>query len=314
MNNLESIEKEEFARSNKTTSLYKTSAQDRPSNDRRDLFALEQLEVSWDEGRNALWTFMRPRGRPSYNLEILKDFHAWQREIQATFTGREDEIHYLLLGSRWPGVFSLGGDLGLFAGKILADDREGLVAYGRSCVRILHKNFYGLNLPLTTIGLVQGDALGGGFESLLSFNVVIAERGTKFGFPESLFGLFPGMGAYNLLSRLLGAARAEEMILSGQTYTAEEMHALGIVHVLAEPGEGLDETLRFIERQKRRRNGNRSVYQAGRDILPLSLAELDHIVEIWADACLQLSERDLRVMQRLVAAQDRLQSVPLAAQ
>ncbi|MGA7515642.1 MAG: hypothetical protein WB691_13590 [Pseudolabrys sp.] len=51
------------------------------------------------------------------------------------------------------------------------------MAYGESCVRILHRNINCLGLPMVTIGLAQGDALGGGFESLLSFNVIIAERG-----------------------------------------------------------------------------------------------------------------------------------------
>lgn len=282
--------------------------------EKRSLFELEQIEVSWDEDRQTLWTFMRPGGRPSYNPEMLEDFHAWQRGIDEMFDGQEDEIRYLVLGSRWPGVYSLGGDLNLFATRIRERDREGLVAYGRSCVRILHRNFNGLDLPIVTIGLVQGDALGGGFESLLSFNVIIAERDAKFGFPESLFGLFPGMGAYSLLARLLGTARAEEIILGGRTYTAEEMKELGVVHILAEPGQGLEETHRYIERQKRRHNGSRSVYLAGREVAPLSLDELDRIVEIWADACMQLGERDLRVMQRLIAAQDRLQNLPLAAE
>jgi len=64
----------------------------------------------------------------------------------------------------------------------------------------------------------------------------------------------------------------------------------------------------------RRHNGNRSVYQAGREVNPLTLEELDHVVEIWADACLQLRERDLKVMQRLVLAQDRLQYTLQAAE
>lgn len=284
------------------------------SGEKRSLFELEQIEVSWDEDRQTLWTFMRPGGRPSYNPEMLEDFHAWQRGIAEMFAGQEDAIRYLVLGSRWPGVYSLGGDLNLFANRIRERDREGLVAYGRSCVRILHRNFNGLELPIVTIGLVQGDALGGGFESLLSFNVIIAERDAKFGFPESLFGLFPGMGAYSLLARLLGTARAEEIILGGRTYTADEMKELGVVHILAEPGQGLEETHRYIERQKRRHNGSRSVYLAGREVAPLSLDELDRIVEIWADACMQLGDRDLRVMQRLIAAQDRLQNIPLAAE
>ncbi len=257
---------------------------------------------------------MRPHDRPSYNPEFLKDFEAWQGGIQAMFAGDEEELRYLILGSRWPGVYSLGGDLGLFAQKIRNRDREALVDYGRTCVRILHRNINALDLPVVTIALVQGDALGGGFESLLSFNVIIAERGVKFGFPESLFGLFPGMGAYSLLARRIGAARAEEMILSGRSYTAEEMHEVGIVHVLAEPGQGIEATRAYIHKQRWRRNGSRAVYLAGRQVAPLELDELERIVEIWADACLQLSDRDLRLMERLVAAQDRLRSLPIAAE
>ena len=63
-----------------------------------------------------------------------------------------------------------------------------------------------------------------------------------------------------------------------------------------------------MARNKRRHNGNRAVFQAGRVVNPVTLEEMDRIVEIWADACLQLSDRDLKVMQRLVAAQDRLNS------
>ena len=282
--------------------------------DARRLFELKQLEVSWDEAAGALWTFMRPRGRPSYNLDFLDDFHAWQRGIVAAFADRPNDLRFLLLGSRTPGVFNLGGDLDLFAQQIRANDRQGLVAYGESCVRILHRNINCLGLPMVTIGLAQGDALGGGFESLLSFNVIIAERGAKFGFPENIFGLFPGMGAYSLVARRVGAAFAEEMMLSGRIYTAEEMKDAGLVHVLAEPGQGVDEARDYMQRSKRRHTGSRSVYQIGREVNPISLEELDRIVQVWADACLQLRDRDLKVMQRLVAAQDRLQTSPLAAE
>jgi len=278
----------------------------------RRLFELEQLDVSWEQPTGALWTFMRPRGRPSYNLDLLQDFHAWQHCISTVFTDRPEDLRYLVIGSRTPGVFNLGGDLDYFLAKIRARDRQALVAYGESCVRILHRNLNSLGLPMTTIGLAQGDALGGGFESLLSFNVIIAERGAKFGFPENLFGLFPGMGAYSLLARRLGAARAEDMILSGRTYSAEEMKDAGLVHILAEPGQGIAEARDYIRRNKRRHNGIRAVYQAGREVNPLMLEELDRIVQVWADACLQLRARDLKVMQRLVSAQDRLES-PLQA-
>ena len=277
----------------------------RKAEDARRLFALEQLEINWDESLGTLWAFMRPRGRPSYNLALLDDIHAMQRGIVAKFAARND-LQYLVAGSRTPGVFSLGGDLYLFADCIRRKDRAALVAYGKSCVRVLHRFFYALNLPIISIGLAQGDALGGGFESLLSFNVIIAEKGAKFGFPENLFGLFPGMGAYSLLARRLGAAMAEEMILSARSYTADEMKDAGLVHIVAEPGQGIEVARDYITRSKRRHTGSRAVFEAGRAVAPLLLGELDRVVEIWADTCLELSDRDLKVMQRLISAQDKL--------
>lgn len=280
--------------------------------DARRLFELEQLEVSWEPEIGAIWTFMRPRGRPSYNLDLLNDIHALQRGIVAKFGDKPDELRYLVAGSRTPGVFSLGGDLDLFASYIRQRDRTGLVDYGKSCVRVLHRFLNALDLPIVTLGLAQGDALGGGFESLLSFNVIIAERGARFGFPETIFGLFPGMGAYSLVARRCGAAFAEEMMLTGKTYSAQEMKDAGLVHMIVEPGEGIEAAQDYMKRNERRRAGHYGIYKAGREVNPLSLAELDRIVAIWADACLQLSDRDLKVMQRLVAAQDRLQP-PLQA-
>lgn len=278
------------------------------------LFELEQLEISWEPTLGALWTFMRPHGRPSYNLKLLDDFHAWQRGVAALSRNMPGQLRYLLLGSRTPGVFNLGGDLDYFVGRILERDREALLDYGRSCVRILYRNLNTLGLPIVTIGVAQGDALGGGLESLLSFNVIIAERGAKFGFPEVLFGLFPGMGAYSLIARRIGAARAEEMILSGRLYGAEEMRDMGLVSIVAEPGQGIAAARDYMERNARRHVGHRATFQAGREVNPLTLAELDRIVEIWADSCLQLRERDLRVMQRLVHAQDRLPRALQAAE
>jgi DSF synthase len=286
----------------------------RSDRDARRLFELAQLDVSWDSSSGALWTFMRPHGRPCYNLNLLDDFHAGQRGIAAAFAERPAALRYLVLGSRTPGVFNLGGDLDYFLGRIRERNRQALVAYGESCVRVLYRNLNTLGLPMITLGLAQGDAFGGGFETLLSFNVIVAERTAKFGFPESLFGLFPGMGAYSLLARRIGAADAEEMMLSGRTYTASEMKDAGLVHTVVEPGQGIDAVHDYMERHKRRHAGARGVYRAGREVNPVSLDELYRIVAVWADSCLELGERDLKIMQRLVSAQDRLQSTVQAAE
>lgn len=270
-----------------------------------ELFHLRQLDVAWDQERSTLWTFMNPVGRPSFNPAMLKDFQTWQSEIVRMF-GSSRHLRYLVLGSRFPGVFGLGGDLALFADRIRARDRQALADYGRACVRILYRNMVGLDLPLVTIGLAQGDALGGGFEALLSFNVVVAERGARFGLPEASFGLFPGMGAHCFLARRLGSAKAERMILNGAIHTAEEMYELGIVHMLAEPGEGEAAVKAYIRQHSRRHGGDYGVYRATRAINPITLDELERVVDVWADAALQLTEHDLKLMMRIAAAQTRL--------
>lgn len=270
------------------------------------LFDLGQLDVRWDSALGTLWTYMTPVDRPNFNRAMLRDFQRWQGEIVREFSDPAEGLKYLVLGSRFPGVFNLGGDLDLFASFIAAGDREALVAYGRDCVAILHRNMQRLDLPLVTIGLVQGDALGGGFEAVLSFNVIVAERHARFGLPEIAFGLFPGMGAHCLLARKVGLAKAEEMMLSNRLYSADEMHALGLVHVVAEPGQGEEAVRAYIARNGRRHAGYRGIYQASSVAAPITLDELEQVVEVWADSALCLTEGDLKLMRRLVDAQARL--------
>jgi DSF synthase len=204
-----------------------------------------------------------------------------------------------------PGVFNLGGCLPLFAEAIRRQDRATLQRYARACIDVLHTNAVSFDLPIITVALVQGEALGGGFEAALSCDVIVAEQGARFGLPEVLFNLFPGMGAYSFLARRIGAARAEELILSGEIYTAEQLHALGLVHVVAERGRGEHAVRDYIARTARRRKAFNGIYAAGRCVNPVSMTELMRVAEIWVDTALQLDEPDLRKMERLAAAQDR---------
>jgi len=217
-------------------------------------------------------------------------------------------LKFLVLGSRAPGVFCFGGDLELFQRLIRDGDRAGLVQYGYRCVEILHRNMHSLDLPILTVGLVEGAALGGGFEALLSFDYIVAERGATFGLPEIIFGLFPGMGAHAILSRKLGSAMADRLIVSNETYSAEQMYELGLVHQLAENGEGLAACREFIDKSTRRHLGLVNSRKAMKLTRPLALEELKRIVDLWADTALQLREYDLKVMSRLAAAQTRLAS------
>jgi DSF synthase len=271
-----------------------------------ELLALDELDVMYDDREAALWTFMRPSGRPSFTPSMLGDFSTWQRLIGAHFGPERVPLRYLVLGSRAPGVFCFGGDLELFESLIRDGNRDGLAAYGYRCVEILHRNMHSLDLPMLTIGLVQGQALGGGFEALLSFDHVIAEKGSIFGLPEVMFGLFPGMGAHAILTRKLGSAMADRVIMGNVSFSAEAMFELGIVHQLANPGEGVAAVKDFIGKSARRHAGLVGARRASRRAEDVSLAELRDIVDHWADAALQLREQDLKLMHRLAAAQARL--------
>jgi DSF synthase len=155
------------------------------------------------------------------------------------------------------------------------------------------------------MALVQGDALGGGFETALSFDVVVAERSAKMGLPEILFNLFPGMGAYSFLSRRMDAMRAEKMIMGGQIFTAEQLHGMGLVDVLAEDGQGEAAVYDYIQKNAHRRNAHMAIYKTRRRVNPISYEELRDVVDIWVDAVFRLTPADLSKMARLTMAQDR---------
>lgn len=270
-----------------------------------ELFQLRELDVRYDPETAALWSYIRPTGRPSFTEPMLRDFHKWQQLIDESFAEDAVPLRYLVLGSHAPGVFCFGGDLELFQQLISDGNRQGLVDYGYSCVEILHSNYLSLNRSILTIGLVEGAALGGGFEALLSFDRIIAESSATFGLPETLFGLFPGMGAHAFLTRKIGAAMADRLISSTRTYSAQEMYDLGVVHMVVPDGSGREACADYIRKSERRHAGLVKSRQALRTASPVTLDELKQIVDIWADCALLLSKGDLKVMGRLTKAQEK---------
>ncbi len=268
-----------------------------------------QLEVSFDEQDKILWCFMIPPGRPNVTFQLARESRTLQRSIQQLFRERTVQsvapIRYMVWSSKTPGIFNLGGDLRLFAELIRLRDREQLLEYATACVDVVYMNAVNLELPLITVSLVRGDALGGGFEAAISSNLVIAERSVKFGLPEMLFNLFPGMGAYSLIARRVGAAQAERMILSARIYSAEDLCELGLVDVLADDGKGDEAVYEYVEQFGRRHSAHCAVYNVRRRVNQVSHGELLDVARIWVDAALALDEQDLRRMERLAAAQDR---------
>lgn len=216
----------------------------------------------------------------------------------------ELQIRYQVVASNIPGIFNLGGDLEYISSLIRDKDRANLIAFGRDCIELVYQTAVSYHLPVTTISLVQGTALGGGFEAALAANVLVAERGTKMGLPEVMFNMFPGMGAYHLLARRIPPVAAERMIQSGRTYTAEELYDRGIVDVLAEPGDGENAVWDYIKRQRRQSHGEWGLRRVVEATNPtLRLEDLIASIDIWADTALALSEADLKHMDFLIRAQ-----------
>jgi len=264
-----------------------------------------QLKTFYDSKNKAGWLLMKGEPRPSFTPTLLRDisdyFDSIVEEMHET---NGDKYDFLISGSDVEGVFNLGGDLDLFSRLIRENDRDGLMGYATQSIDLVYRNMIHLGTDLTTITLVQGDALGGGFESAISANVVVAERGVKMGLPEVLFNLFPGMGAYSILSRKIGYAAAERMILSGSLYSAEQLFDMGVVDILAEEGEGELAVYRYIKAAKRTANTYRSMQKVKDICNQISYKELEDIAKVWTDAALQLTAKDLRMMERLVRRQN----------
>ena len=270
---------------------------------------LAESEYEFDPGTGTLWGYMRPRGNPCFNLALLKEIRSVGGELTANsghidFEGGMHKVNTYVAASRAPRVFNLGGDLALFLLLIRSRDRDALAHYARLCIDNVHAQIEHYHCPaLTTVSLVQGDALGGGFEMALCADVLVAEESAMIGLPEILFNLFPGMGAYSLLARRASARIAEELILSGKVLPATRLYEMGIVDVLAKDGHGESVVQSRIAKNARRRSGFQGVMRVRQQVNPITREELDAVADTWVDCALRLEDRDLRMMSRVVRAQ-----------
>ena len=268
-----------------------------------------EISLRHDKEDRIFWCFMDQTGRPSYTYSLGAEIQQVQDWIANNYTmpanGGPDDLRYFVCGSKTPGIYNLGGDLRHFAECIRNRDLAAMRTYAETCVRMQYANANSFGAPIITMALVQGDALGGGFEHALAFDILVAERSARMGLPEIIFNLFPGMGAYSFLLRRVGRKVAENFILEGKIHSAEELHELGIVDILVEDGQGEAAIIDYCQRGQARFAAERAVYLARRVASPVELEELLRITNIWAETAMTLSEADVRKMERLADAQER---------
>ena len=258
-----------------------------------------RLEWSSELGLLRLRTAVRPI--QCYSLAVMGEMHQLIRDINAN----PGLIKHYVMSSDVAGVFNFGGDLSLFVLLIRARDVDSLKLYGRRCVDLVWWLENVPSLGIHTTVLVQGDTLGGGLESVLPFHRIIFERSAQAGFPEVLFNLYPGMGAWNFTLRKAGFAVANEMILSGRLYNADQLFRRGLVDLVVDDGEGEAAIEHVIASVHPRLRGTLAALQARRLASPITYESLIAIVDQWSETAMGLTDRDLRLMERLARAQVR---------
>lgn len=279
-------------------------------------FGYSTLRVYEDTSNSTHWCHMHARRfpndlayRPCFSTTLLKELRDFQLRTAESMrrpirTQKSHVLNHVVVASE-ADVYNLGGDLDLFCRLIRAQDRGSLMAYARQCVEVAYAFYRHLNEDAHTVALVQGDALGGGFELALCCQTIVAESGVGMGFPEVLFDLFPGMGAYSFLRRRISSAQAQQMMLDGRVYTSDELYEMGVIDILVPKGEGVTAVEDLIRRNQRIGHARLAMNRVESVCHPVSFEELMTITEIWVDTALQLGEKSLRTMERLVKAQLR---------
>jgi DSF synthase len=236
-----------------------------------------------------------------YSLSAMSELQQMLDDISAN----PGLVRHFVMTSDVPRVFNFGGDLALFVLLVRAGDVESLKLYGRRCVNLVWWMENAASLGIHTTVLSQGDTLGGGLESVLPFHKIIFEKSAQAGFPEVLFNLFPGMGAWDFTIRKAGFAVANEMILAGRLYSADELLFRRVIDVVAEDGHGETALERAVREVDPRLRGTVAALRAQRLAAPIRYDTLMAIVDEWAESALGLTDRDLRLMERLARAQAR---------
>lgn len=260
-----------------------------------------QLDAYYEEERHTMWMMLRAGPRPSFNHALIEEIMNLSYAAQRAGL----PIDFWVTGSLVPTIFNAGGDLNFFVESIRNGRRENLRAYARACVDCIHAAARGFDTGAVTIAMVEGSALGGGFEAALAHHFLLAQNNARMGFPEIAFNLFPGMGGYSLVARRAGMRLAEELICEGESHTAEWFETRGLVDRLFQPGDGYRATRTFIDTLRPKLNGVRAMLKARQRVMQLTRAELMDITEEWVDFAFTIEEKDLAYMERLVQVQNR---------
>jgi enoyl-CoA hydratase len=169
----------------------------------------------------ALITLNRPDALNALNIALLGELGRAFDEVAA------DNARALLITGSGAKAFCAGADIKELAGRTAAEHKRGM-EYGQS----IYAKLDALRIP--SVAIVNGYAFGGGLELALACTFRLATANARMGLPEVKLGIIPGYGGTQRLPRIVGEARALDMIMTGRTVDADEALRMGLVHRLVE--------------------------------------------------------------------------------
>jgi enoyl-CoA hydratase/carnithine racemase len=203
-------------------------------------------------------------------------------KFSAVLPELEKQASSLIIYSRLPAGFSAGADLRELYQGIQSIRSSERVAGVRDFLERIHGVLNAIdNTELTTIAAVHGVTFGGGFELALVCDLIIADKMTRFCFPELRLGLIPGFGGIPRLKRDLGNAVVRDLLLTGRSLNAQRLQHAGLVSQLTAEGKVLD-AARFTAQQVCKFD-RRTAIEAKRFIKPIPYDELKQEIEIFCD-------------------------------
>jgi len=161
---------------------------------------------------------------------------ALEGELLAAVSGDEVRSGRCVVFTGAGKAFSAGADINEFRGA----DAESIAAYYAATGDVYERI---AALPVPTVGAIHGWCLGGALEMALAFDFRIADETATFGLPEVQLGILPSSGGTHRLVRMLGPARAKELMLLGRRFDAQEAKVLGLVTEVVPAGQALERAL-----------------------------------------------------------------------
>lgn len=259
----------------------------------------ENINIEIDSRNKVLWLFKGNNYQLHYSFEIINDFYNALNQISDLI--KDNEIKTVIIKSANEKVWSMGGDLELFIKCSKNKDINMLKKYAYNCIRCIHTLSNNFNSDATIISFIQGNAFGGGFECALASDYIISENHVKFSFPESLFGTFPGMGAYSFLTRKIGYKNAEEIIHSTTKWSAKDMIRLNIIDWIIDPNSNED-LFNLIQEKFPPKDKLSKICNTP------TLNELTNIVDEWLEMIMELDGKQINFIEKIISSQKNLAS------